>query len=165
MRICDLDGHLGKPDVLPAFGLLGVRESLWRCDLFRAEDRPTFNDFGVYHAVHSTVFPIERTDQYAAFPAEDALGKTASLPIVARIACVSNPNGEGPLLVRDIDCAMLAAKVAVTGSRMIGAGFMRDLQIHLDISAMTASGYSVHFAGRSLSQLQRAAGSHYTLIV
>src|SRR5207302_6847902 len=91
------DTDIGKPDVLPTFHLPGVRKCLGRDRLFRTEIRSTINDLHVYCSINSTVVPIERANQYAASPADKALGNTTSLVILPALVLVFDPNEQGSL--------------------------------------------------------------------
>lgn len=112
--------------------------------MLRSEIRPSLNSFYVDRAIDSLVASINHANEHAAVLTEKTFGKAVSLSVVSRVGCVSNPNGKGPLRVRQIGGAVLAAEVAVTGSRMIGARFARKFNLQLDIAAMTTSTQSVH---------------------
>src|SRR6516165_4701119 len=129
------DCDIGAPDLLPASHLL-VRGQRLRGDrLLGAEPRTAVDHLCVDHAVELSSGAMQRTDQHAALPAEKHLGLTASLAIRAGNVLIQDPQDERPLRVRYIRGAVLAAELAIAGSRGVGARFAWQLQLNANVAA------------------------------
>src|SRR5579871_2878735 len=137
------DADVREPQTAPAGALLAGCELLGRDGLLRPE-AGSIAGARVHRGIGPPCVLIQHGGEHTAAGAEQEFRLAAALPVTCRLRRVLDADGESPRRVRDIGGGMLAAEIAVTGTRPIHRRCLAQGKLKPDIAAMAAAVECMH---------------------
>jgi hypothetical protein len=97
------------------------------------------DDAGIDGAENTVNAPVKNANQHPATPANQALGRTASLAIHPALAFIADSNDETSFSIGHVRSTVPSTEFAVAGSRYVGGGRAHERDVDQDVAAMTSA--------------------------